>query len=86
MRDPTTIATFFIFIFSFPKTTEKSHGQRSLEGYNPKGHKELDMAKRPSTHTHRDSYSENSQGHHSPLDEVSKFLIALIKMNFSEIS
>ena len=28
---------------------EKSHGQRSLVGYSPKGHKELDMAERLST-------------------------------------
>ena len=28
---------------------EKSHGQRSLEDYSPKGHKELDTAKRLST-------------------------------------
>ena len=28
---------------------EKSHGQRSLAGYSPKGHKELDMTERLST-------------------------------------
>ena len=26
--------------------TEEFHGQRSLVGYSPRGHKELDMAKR----------------------------------------
>ena len=51
MRDPATIATFFIFTFSLPRTTEKSHRQRSLAGYNPKGHKELDTTKL-STRTH----------------------------------
>ena len=29
----------------------ESHGQRSLEGYNPRGCNELDMTKAPSTHT-----------------------------------
>ena len=29
----------------------KSHGQRSLAGYSPRGHKELDMAERLSIHT-----------------------------------
>ena len=29
----------------------KSHGQRSLVGYSPWGHKESDMTKRLSTHT-----------------------------------
>ena len=28
---------------------EKSHGQRSLTGYNPKGHKEPDLTERIST-------------------------------------
>ena len=30
----------------------KSDGQRSLAGYNPWGHKELDTTERLSTHTH----------------------------------
>ena len=30
----------------------KSHGQRSLMGYSPWDHKELDMAKRLSTHAY----------------------------------
>ena len=30
----------------------KSHGQRSLVGYSPQGHKESDMADRLSTHIH----------------------------------
>ena len=30
----------------------KSHGQRSLEGYSPRGHKELDMTERL-IHTHK---------------------------------
>ena len=30
---------------------EKSHGQRSLAGYSPKGHKESDMAEQLNTHT-----------------------------------
>ena len=30
---------------------ENPHGQRSLEGYSPWGHKELDMTERLSTHT-----------------------------------
>ena len=30
----------------------KSHGQRSLVGYSPQGHKELDTTERLSTHTH----------------------------------
>ena len=29
----------------------KPHGQRSLDGYNPWGHKELDMTERLSMHT-----------------------------------
>ena len=32
---------------------EKSHGQRSLVGYSPKGHKELDMTERLSTRVKR---------------------------------
>ena len=36
---------------------EKSHGQRSLAGYSPKGHKELDMTERLSTApAHTQSY------------------------------
>ena len=31
----------------------KSHGQRSLAGYSPWGHKESDTAERLTTHTHR---------------------------------
>ena len=31
----------------------KSHGQRSLAGYSPQGHKELDATERLSTHTQR---------------------------------
>ena len=31
---------------------EKSHGQRRLVAYSPKGHKELDMIEQLSTHTH----------------------------------
>ena len=31
---------------------EKSHGQESLEGYSPKGHRESDMTKHQRTHTH----------------------------------
>ena len=30
----------------------KSHGQRSLKGYNPCGHKELDTTEHTHTHTH----------------------------------
>ena len=30
----------------------KFHGQRSLVGYNPVGHKELDMTEYTHTHTH----------------------------------
>ena len=33
----------------------KSHGQRSLAGYNPRGHKELDTTEH--THTHTSIYS-----------------------------
>ena len=29
----------------------KSHGRRSLEGYSPRGHKELDTTERLNTHT-----------------------------------
>ena len=36
------MATYSIFL------SEKFHGQRTLAGYSPKGHKELDMTK----HTH----------------------------------
>ena len=31
---------------------EESHGQRSLAGYSPWGHKELDMIERAHAHTH----------------------------------
>ena len=31
---------------------EKSHGQRSLVGYSPWGHKESDTTERLNTHTH----------------------------------
>ena len=31
---------------------ENAHGQKSLEGYSPWGHKELDMTGRLSAHTH----------------------------------
>ena len=30
---------------------ENPHAQRSLTGYSPRGHKELDTTERPSTHT-----------------------------------
>ena len=32
---------------------EKSHGQRSLVGYSPKGCKESDTTQRLNTHTHK---------------------------------
>ena len=35
----------------------KSQGQRSLEGYSPWGHKELDMTEHLYTHTQREKYS-----------------------------
>ena len=31
---------------------ENSRGQRSLAGYSPRGHKELDMTEHTHTHTH----------------------------------
>ena len=31
---------------------EKSHGEESLEGYSPKGHRESDMTEHQRTHTH----------------------------------
>ena len=37
----------------------ESHGQRSLVGYNPWGHKELDMTKQL-THIHRNRFHCNS--------------------------
>ena len=41
---------------------EKSHGQRSLAGYNPKGHKELDMTEWLSTApAHTQSYSLSNE-------------------------
>ena len=33
----------------------ESHGQRSLEGYSPWGHKELDKTEHTHTHTHTHS-------------------------------
>ena len=33
------------------------HGQRSLVGYSPRGHKESDMAEHIHTHTHTHTYS-----------------------------
>ena len=39
----------------------ESHGQRSLVGYSPRGHKELDMTERLThahTHTHTLNYRE----------------------------
>ena len=35
------MATHFVFL------TDESHGQRSLAGYSPRGHKELDMTEEP---------------------------------------
>ena len=37
----------------------KSHGQWSLEGYSPWGHKELDMTERL-THTHTHTHTSSS--------------------------
>ena len=34
----------------------KSHGQRSLMGYSPWGHQELDMTERLSKHAHMPKY------------------------------
>ena len=34
-----------------PALPEKSHGQRSLAGYSPKGRKESDMTEQLNTHT-----------------------------------
>jgi len=45
---------------------EKSHGQRSLAGYSPKGHKESDMSDwtcmhaRAHTHTHTHTHTYNA--------------------------
>ena len=39
------MATFPVFL------PRKSHGQRSLVGYSPGSHKELDVTERLSTHT-----------------------------------
>ena len=35
----------------------KFHGQRSLEGYSPWGHKESDMTEQLSTHTHTHTHT-----------------------------
>ena len=35
---------------------ENSRGQRSLAGYCPRGHKELDMTEHTHTHTHTHTY------------------------------
>ena len=40
----------------------KSHGQRSLAGYSPWGHKESDMTKQLNTHTHTHTYT------HTPIN------------------
>ena len=38
----------------------KFHGQRSLVGYNPVGHKELDMTEYKHTHTHTHTHTHSS--------------------------
>ena len=37
----------------------KSQGQRSLEGYSPQGHKELNMTEYTRVHTHTQSFLHN---------------------------
>ena len=58
---------------------EKSHGQRNLVGYSPKGHKELDMTKPLNvctcTHTH-------TQLHHT-LDYQWKY--SLVSLNLTKL-
>ena len=40
--------------YSFPG---ESHGKRSIAGYNPWSHKELDMTERAHTHTHTHTHT-----------------------------
>ena len=57
-RLPIPVFFFFFsfFFFSIPVFLSEFHGQRSLAGYTPWGHKESDMTKRLTlslhTHTH----------------------------------
>ena len=43
----------------------KFHGQRSLAGYSPWGHKELDVTDRLSTHRHTEYTMKNARLHES---------------------
>ena len=48
----------------------KSHGQRSLVGYSPRGHEESDMTERVHTHTHTHRGLQHHPNHRTQVSDV----------------
>ena len=63
----------------------ESHGQKSLAGYSPWGHKESDMPEEPSmrvthTHTHTHTHTQHSDCIHTLYDQQHTFHLAMRRL------